>query len=490
MRYIFITPDGVVDSLSDEVLDINHLETVLLQRPGGVIAGNNMYPVLARLVPMIKADHGWSAGLKLQQKRKVKTSRVGGIVYFTRLTYRFAKERKNGKRYRPGSIKWLVLNLELFHETDDIEGSARALVGIADRRGITPRHSPGSFGGALLRASPEWEKGRNPAPWFISEKARQYLPGNYYAVRHGYRMRTLERAYYLDQKSSHHTIASTIALPHPAFLHARGRLRAVERGRHPDWIKGENVERIFTGHTGLLCAVVECDTIPSSQEHLYPPWAKKSGTHISWIWTPELRLLDRRVRLRWISCAFTSFKIDPVLLEFAEWSLKQLADHKHPAIKPALLAAYGLLGLRADREVERYSVSGRPKPPHAEECSLPLIGTVHRSLVKNTRVSSIQNVVARGVIEAETRTRSIEYARSLEATGIHVSQIYADGLIVVTDSLPFVPKYWRVAAELTEVKSSSPNTILSNELVRVPGIPGGRRKVEIANQDRRRTCIT
>jgi hypothetical protein len=483
MRYIFVTPTGVVDSSTGETLGLQQLESVLLQRPGGIIAGNNLYPVLAKLVPLIKSDYGWSAALRLQQKKKLKTNRIGGVIYFTRLTYRFPKERDNsdGKRFRPGSIKWLVINLELFGETEDVSGSARALVGLADRRGISPRYSPGSFGGALLRASPQWTSERNPAPWFISEKARYYLPGNYYALRHGYTTSVTPRAYYLDQRSSHHTIAATVPLPDPEYLRARGRLRSVEKGDYPIWIKGENVVETFYKHTGLLCCMVECDRIPPTQEHLYPPWCKIPGMYMRWIWTPELRILDRRIRLRWVSAALTSFETDPVLHEFAHWSLHQLTNHKHPIIKSALLAAYGLLGVKSDSEIEKYSISGRPKPPYAEDVQLPLVGDCHRSTVKNIRVSSIQNVVARGVIEAETRTRSIEYARKLESEDIHVSQIYADGVIAVTDNMPFLPRNWRIAAELTDVRSPSPNTIISKEMTRTPGIPSGRRSITLAN---------
>lgn len=480
MRYVFITPDSVVDSSTGETLELDQLERVLLQRPGGVIAGNNLYSTLARLIPMIKMDQGWSGTLKLQKKKRLKSNRIGGVVYFTRLTYRFPKERYLGTRYRPGSIKWVILNLELFHETTDIQGSTRALVHLANSRGITTRDSPGSFGGALLRASPQWEKGRNPAPWFISDKARNYLPGNYYALRQDYRTKRIPNAYYLDQKSSHHTIAATTPLPNPAFLRARGFHRAVQHARYPVWIKGEDIDRLLRIHTGLICASVECDPIPKHMKHLYPPWANIRGKHISWIWTPELRLLDEWVRVEHISCGLTGFKIDPVLFEFANWSLNYLSKNSHPAVKPALLAAYGLLGVNSDRDVEKYSVSGRPKPEYAEDVKLPLIGDCHRSVVRNTRISSIQNVVARGVIEAETRTRSIEYARQLESQGIHVSQIYADGLIAVSDCLPFVPSNWRVAGALTNVYAPSPNTIHSDQMTRTPGIPSGRRTVNIS----------
>jgi hypothetical protein len=477
MRYIFITSAGVVDSSTGETLELAQLERALLQAPGGVIAGNNLYPVLSRLIPMIKSDHGWSARLKLQKKKKYKTGVVGGAIYYTHLTYRHPKKRSSKGRYRPGSVKWLVLNLELFTETKDIAGAAEALVGLAQRRGIKTRDSPGAFGGALLRSSPQWEKGRNPAPWFISELARFRLPGNYYALRAGVSCTTVEHAYYIDQKSSHHTIASSVDLPHPAYLHARGYMRAIEKGKYPKWIEGDEIATLCD-HIGVLCAVVECSFLPLKYEHLYPPWAKRRGKHVVWLWTPELRLLDSRVRLRWISGSLTSYKLDPALKEFALWSLDQLENYNHPAIKPALLAAYGLLGARTDREIERYSISGRPKSPRADLCNLPLIGECHRSTVNNVKVPVTQNVVARGVIEAETRTRSIEYARELEwEHHIPVTQIYADGVIVSTDQLPFVPVNWRVAGELSQVRSPSPNTIISPEMTRTPGIPSGRRTV-------------
>jgi hypothetical protein len=180
-----------------------------------------------------------------------------------------------------------------------------------------------------------------------------------------------------------------------------------------------------------------------------------------------------------VSCALTSFTQDDVLLEYAEWCLSQLHDYKHQSIKSSLLAAYGLLGVRSGMRMERYSVHGREKPPRADVCQLPIIGDTYKSTVESRRVSPIQNVIARGVIEAETRARSLEYARELENQKIPVAQIYADGLIAVTDSLPFVPKYWRVAGELSNWYSTSPNTIFSDNMVRTPGIPSGRRSTKI-----------
>lgn len=479
MRYIFITPTGIADSSTGELLDIELLEEVLLIGGGGVICGNNLYSTLAQLIPMVRRDEGWSAKLKLQNRRKPNTGRAGGAIYFTSFTYRFPKVRHNGKRTRPKSIKWLVINLELFLETKDVSGAAKALVSLAERRGIAPRSSPGSFGGALLRGSPAWNKRRQPAPWFISEIARTRLPGNYYALRAGAQFRCVEKAVYLDQRSAHHHIAASIPLPNPAFLRARGRLRAVEKGYAPSWIDDVS---LITGHVGLLCAVVRCHETPVEYQHLLPPWARRIGVHRTWIWTPELKLMNQSTELIHISACLTSFRLDPALREFAEWSLFQLEHHNHPAIKSALLAAYGLLAVRTDRRIENYSVSGQP-PKDSSVISLPVIGECFRSVVKNVRVPSIQNVVARGVIEAETRTRSIEYARYLEyVAGVPVTHIYADGLIAEAEKVPAIFDGWRLVEMLSNIRSVNPSTIISEQMSRTPGIPRSNKRPSVLDK--------
>jgi len=224
---------------------------------------------------------------------------------------------------------------------------------------------------------------------------------------------------------------------------------------------------------GLLCCVVECAVIPKELEHLYPPWTLKRGKHVRWIWTPELRLLqnDHRLQIRHVSCALTSHRLDTALWEYAEWALTQTGREDSQVFKSSLLAAYGMLACRTDRPLDLYSVHGRKAPARAEACQLPLLSHVYRSTVQRVHVPAIQNVVARGVIEAETRTRSIEYARQLEGEGIPVAHIYADGLLTVTDQLPmFIPEHWRVSQSLTNVRSPHPNSIISDQITRMPGV--------------------
>lgn len=473
----------MLDTATGELTERVELEKLLTGRPGGIIAGVNLYAPLAQLGPQIRGDEGWTMSISVQQQKtnalNPKETRVQGLTYVTRITYRAGKVRERGQRKRPPAIKWMVLNLELFldpTEKFDILEATQSLIGVAERRGVKPRPSVGSLGSALLRSSPEWVKGRQPAPWFISEIAREHLPGNYYAISEKQKGKTLDHAYYMDQESSHHKIASSIPLPDPATLRARGRLRAVERDEAPNWIQDF---RLLRRHVGLLCCVVECATIPLKMAHLYPPWARVRGRHVRWIWTPELRLFenDHRVNLVHASAGLTSHRLDTALCEYADWALVESKRPDRKFIKSSLLAAYGMLACRSDKPFSYYSVHGRKKPPRAEICELPLLPEVFRSTVERTRVPSIQNVIARGVIEAETRTRSIEYARALEADGIPVAQIYADGLLAVTDQAPlFIPNHWRIAASLSHVYSPHPNSIISRELVRLPGVLGSARE--------------
>lgn len=483
MRIICVEPTGIFDTATGEVLPRIDLEQLLTSVPGGIIAGTNLYGPLAALVPEMRRDDGWTMSISVQNTRvnpmNPKETRVHGLIYITRLTYRIGKRGTRKERRRPPAIKWLVLNLELFLDTKqkfNVLEAATSLIDLAGRRGIKPRQSVGATGSAMLRSSPEWGKGRQPAPRFISKIAREYLPGNYYAISGTYKGKTLDHVYYMDQESSHHKIASTIPLPDPATLRARGRLRSVEKGDDPVWIKDIGM---LKRHYGLLCCTVACAPIPQQMAHLYPPWARERGRYRRWIWTPELRLFenDHRVEIYHVSAALTSHHLDTALWEYADWALGQSKRSDKRFIKSSLLAAYGMLACGSDLPFIRYAVHGRKKPPRAEVCELPLISNVYRSTIEHTRVPSIQNVVARGVIEAETRTRSLEYARALEAGGTPVAQIYADGLLAVTDQAPLlVPEHWRIAASLSRVHSPHPNSIISNELVRLPGILGSARE--------------
>lgn len=474
MTLLLLVDGVVVDDDTGEVHE--RLTPDLLKRGGGVIAGRNMYPDIAALANQAASERGFSIRVNPQHQRS--GDRVGGVIYFSSITFTHPKTsyRVNGVRkyHREPTARWTVLNLELFSESLDIQAAARSIVNVCTLRGVRVRHSPGSIGAALLRASPEWERLRRPAPRFISEHAREHLPGNYYAIRRGYTK--VPRAYYVDQRSSHHTIAATTTMPHPHFLRARGRFRGAESGTMPKWYA---TAADLSRHVGLIVASVTCTPIHPSGQHLYPEWMRTPGTHTRWIWTPELRLMGDTVRINHITAALTSVREDVALKEYARWCVDQLSHSPDSTVKPALLAAYGMLAVRSDDDVILYTVHGREPGDRSVPVKLPLLDRVYRSTVKRRRTPSVQNVIARGVIEAEVRARSVEYARQLEAIGIPVVHIYADGVIAACDELPFMPDGWRIATPLTDVYSPAPHSIVSRELVRLPGIPNGRRTAYI-----------
>lgn len=482
MRVIGVSTRGILDSLTGEYTEALDLEKLLITEPGGVIAGNNLYPILAKLAPRIRQDEGWTMSVNMQQRKSKpldSETRLTGKMYISRLTYRRGKVGGRKNRRRPPAIKWVVLELGLFTETPpvDLDGiieAGRSLIALANRRGIKPRPSPGSFGAAMLRASPKWNRERRPAPSFVSQVAREHLPGNYYALSHELRGKRFDHVYYMDQDSAHHKIAASIPLPHPHTLRARGYFRATEEGIHRKWT---HYPSNLHGHVGLICAQIGCSVLPRELEHLYPPWAKAPGRKPRWIWTPELRLFqDHRIDLEYVICALTSRFDDDALNEYANWSLKERSRDDAPTYKSSLLAAYGMLACRSDLPIQTLTVHGRGPSPRQTVVQLPLLPTVYRSEVHRKRTPAIQNVVARGVIEAETRTRSIEYARRLERENVKVAHVYADGLLAVGDETLFprfaVPEHWRVAANLTRVFSPHPNSIISDQLVRLPGILG------------------
>lgn len=480
MRYISVRPDGILDSDTGEVHDKLQLSLLLTTGEGGIICGRNLYPILSSLTDDIRKDEAWTMQVHAQEQR-TKDGRANGLIYYSRLSYRRAKIGGRHNRKRPKAIKWLVLNMELFSESEDIESSARALVHLSELRGVKPRYSPGTIGGALLRASPAWTSERNPAPRFISEAARPNMPGNLYALRYNHDYS--ERALYIDQSSSHHTIAATTPLPDPSYLRARGRFRSVERkGILPDtdttsyWLRTPNLLELHK-HIGVIIATVEVHYIPPSKIHLYPNWAKTPGTKQVWIWTPELRLFpDRYLMLRRVSASLTSHVPDPVLAEYGQWCLDRISEGCDPAVKPAMLAAYGMLAVRNRDSFVNHSIHGRARPPRSRQIAFPLVnGSVYQSTVERKRTPMIQNVVARGVIEAETMVRSLELARQLEAQRIQVLQVYADGIIVKSDAVPLLPPHWRVACGLDELQAGHPNQVLSKNLLKIPGIPNGRR---------------
>lgn len=480
--------EGIHDSRSGQYTD-RLLHDIMLDAPGGIIAGYGLYRLLSVMCEALK-DQGrgeWSFYIH-GSKRKVKVRemerRINGPYYVERVSYRAPVESgeewvadsniggQKRKRYRPPTIKWIVWNLELFMPGCHPVEAGERLLRICERRGISPKSTPGGIGSAMLRASSEWKKDRQPAPFFISDIARKHLPGNYY--EHKPSFLKAKRVTLFDQVAAHHNIVNSIPLPDPSSIRRRG-IRVDQANGDP--VRSKRVPRILQGHWGLLHAKIECDTVPREVSHLYPRWARTKGTHWRMIWTPELRLLDNRVRLLGISSAFTGYKPDIALLEYSDFALSEIEKDPNPVVKAALHAAYGSLAAQTRSEYEIVVAGREQKSSKSEKVKLPLFGEAESfTIPRGKRHPILQNVIAYGVIQAEQTTRSIEFGRSLEAEGYPVLQVYADAVLAGVSQLPFTPNGWVAKHLLDDLVAGAPNQIISSTVQRLPGIHGHRRR--------------
>lgn len=166
-------------------------------------------------------------------------------------------------------------------------------------------------------------------------------------------------------------------------------------------------------------------------------------------------------------------------------------------MKSLFLSTYGMLG---KRPTAYQSVSNMGGKAISWPTSAGWIdGQVKGTSKEHSPVST--NVIALGMIQAETRRNVIELARYLQSYGVTILALYADSLIVDATSqvktksrgkpdatqsveLPFLPPEWRVKTELTNLRFLNKVSWVSDQEERLPGI--GR---ETALRESRRRAI-
>lgn len=201
---------------------------------------------------------------------------------------------------------------------------------------------------------------------------------------------------------------------------------------------------------------------------------KRGGFHRCYIFTNELPMIHEiGGYVEYVIAAWTSSESDTGIRRYAKWSKETLhsSDPSRMAwVKPTLLAAYGILAARP-RPLEfgyKRAVNGEPK-------NYALGGSMIQVQAKRTRQefeSPTTNVIQRGMIEAETRLRSIMLARDLTARGITVLALYADSVFVESDSaLPLLPYPWKVQQHVTDLRFFNSTSFTSREVTKLPGIP-------------------
>lgn len=329
----------------------------------------------------------------------------------------------------------------------------------------------GGIAAQLLRHPRFYPDHRRKVPASTNKKAREHLPGNYYELRHDVNKPT--NATYLDQETSHHNNALSLTFPHGDFLFAKGFFHSL-----PDrsWAKRGSViyKRVMAEH-GLL--YVNLFVPHPSKKEWRPPYMKRGGFHRCYIFTNELPMIHEiGGYVEYIIAAWTSNTRDSGPNAYARWAKEQLSTALQEStvrvrwLKPTLLSLYGILAARP-RPLEfgyKRAVNGEPK-------NYALGGSMIQVQAKRTRQefeSPTANVIQRGMIEAETRLRSIMLARDLTARGITVLALYADSVFVESGTaLPLLPYPWKVQQHVTDLRFFNSTSFTSREVTKLPGIP-------------------
>lgn len=342
---------------------------------------------------------------------------------------------------------------------------------------LRPSGSRGGLSAQLLRDKRFYSKPRRKVPKLTNEAARPSLPGNHYesTTRND---RVIKRVLAVDQTDAHHYAARTLELPAANSLYARGRFPT--KSDKPYARAGRPIFNQLIGEAGLFRLGVY------NSHHLQgflPPWAEsfnKRGIRHIWLYSNELDFAKSLgIEIRYISYCFTSAEIDKGLGKYAEWATQEIQNNpdKKVWLKPTLLSAYGMLGVRP-----RKLKSGYYRSPKGEKTKLNLGATpieIMQIETKHEVQSPIANVIHRGMIEAEVRKLSILMARRLANEGHNIVAIHADCVMVKDEGnqLPLLPEPWRVKETLTHFKIVDGVSYISDQR---KVLPGRRRDIAIA----------
>jgi hypothetical protein len=336
------------------------------------------------------------------------------------------------------------------------------------------RFSPtrGGLAAQLLRDPRFYPAARRKVPKLTNERARNAMPGNYYAsIRSD---KVYGKVYLIDQENAHHYAAKTVKLPDPNTLTAKGRYRSLY---DKIWIApgSEAFNHVIREH-GLFRMRV---FVPNYLMGALPPWAEYGKLQNVNIYSNELPLLSELgVEIRHVARAYTSPGIDTGLAKYAEWAEKQHTSKNRAWVKPMLLSAYGILGAKPRRLESAYLQSEKGKPTNYFLGPHP----IRMKQIKTSRhiQSPVANVIHRGMIEAETRKLSIELARKLEAVGHSVLGIHADAVLVHDEGqqMPLLPAPWRVKHELSRFRAIDNVSFQSDALTILPGRSKNDRKIK------------
>lgn len=333
----------------------------------------------------------------------------------------------------------------------------------------------GSFGSAMLRDPRFIGDSERRIPAFINQTAREHLPGNHYELRTEPNQRV--NGIYLDITNAHHEAASVTEFPDPRGLRARGlhrELPTTTQGREP-WspVASRKYSRLRRTH-GLVLLRAQFRGIPKGSI-LHPASVRATVGRPNFIYayTNEIPLLESSgFTITGIEAAWTSGRTSQALNKYAEHAKKTLegaSPEDRQWMKSLFISTYGMLGKRPSKYQSVSNLGGK-------SYDWPTPGGWLKAQLKGTSVEHspvATNVIALGMIQAETRRNVIETARYLAASGVTVLALYADSIVVSDDSqLPFLPPEWRIKQSLTNLYFYDSVSWVADEDERLPGRSG------------------
>lgn len=400
------------------------------------------------------------------------------------LRFGFAS-RMNGRRRAHGAARWYQLvDVHRFVELPggwgecDMRDLMKFGVELRDwcnRAGVPVGSSASAIGGRLLRDSRFGDGWRRKVPAATNARARKLLPGNHYQLLTAADKRIPE-AHKWDMARAHHWAALNVRFPHPDTLDVRGFFRHAPTDGSGFFRTGSRAWKRELERPGMFIVRVD---VPErvTLDPLVLPMLRRPGRRWVGLSSEEIEEVRRLgVDLGDIWCSWTAEDTDERLNEYSFWAQRELQQADAPRwLKPALLAAYGLLAAKPRGYRAAWRKVHRPAGG---------IGwnTAHGVLLGvevepgRPREPQTANVVWRCLIESRVRLEAIRFARDLRAARLRPVAIYADA-VFATGDIPGthgVPPPWRYEGVIHDLTFDGPSRYRSREETRLPGIPRRR----------------
>lgn len=476
-----------------EVFPYSDLPRLIQTEPSSILVANHFGPVLQFLIREFKGNERWQFRASPIERDAYQPNRAGRKAVMKDCVIGYlgfkGRNKQKGHYHYPLSPQTFVLKGigDLRKNVPDERLTITKLMNWAKEvrdflKENDLRLSPTSGGIAaqFLKDKKFYPEDRRKVPGHTNSKAREHLPGNFYklyAAANGlYNNGTaLYSAAYLDQISAHHTAAKEIAFPCANTLRRRGRHSSLQDRVFAK--AGTKKYDKLIAELGLFYLAFETPRL-FPKDFPLPQCDKPQGYHRGYFFSNELPYLKQLgIRIRHIIACWTSPDRDYGLNKYADWASEQVNSAKEtakPWLKPTLLSTYGVLAAKP-KIMEFGYAQAKSGEPKQYACGSGFIDVIAKAS-NQMREPLMANVIHRGMVEAETRLKSLEMARELTAEGHTILAIYADSVFVEgSKQLPLLKPPWRLQEFLTSLRFQSATHFTSAQISKAPGVPSSIR---------------